>query len=393
MSQYSICITISLLLVSSLTIAQGTYQMKANGQEIEANFLLSYYDQDGNNGAVTGGVGTEALQDLATLLVVNVPLDSTRSINVSGGADYYSSASTDAIDNNVSSASSADLRAFSNVSFQQKNLKKGETYGIRLGFSTEYDYNSVSAGLSWAKEWNEGNSELNINGQVFVDQWGLYFPAELRGRVSVPTRNRRSYNLQFTYAQVLNKRLQMAISSEGIFMTGLLSTPFHRVYFQDQSVDIERLPETRLKIPIGFRFNYFATDKIVLRSQYRFYWDDFGIIAHTMGLEAPIKLNNAFTISPFYRFHTQTASDFFAPFAQHINSEKFYTSDFDLSALSSHKIGLSIKYAPIYGLARAKIPFSKRIYQLESIQLRSAYYQRTTGLNAFIVSLELGMRF
>ena len=52
----------------------------------------------------------------------------------------------------------------------------------------------------------------------------------------------------------------------------------------------------------------------------------------------------------------QTASDYFAPYAQHLSSEEFYTSDYDLSALSSHKYGMGVKYFPFYGVARSR-PF------------------------------------
>ena len=386
---------ILILLFPLASVAQEEYQMKKNDKEITANFLTSYYQQDGNNAAVTGGIGTEELQDYASLFVVNVPLDSVKSINVSVGADFYTSASTDAIDNNVSSASSKDLRTYGNIAYSHKKLNRGETYGARFGFSREYDYTSFNGGLSYAKEWNEGNSELSLNAQTFIDRWSFYFPREIRSEVrgTLTSPNRRSYNFQVTYSQVLNKRMQFSISGEAIYMNGLLSTPFHRVYFSDRSrPDIERLPDTRLKIPVGVRFNYFPLDNFILRTYYRFYWDDFGINAHTASIETPIKLGNTFTVSPFYRYHTQTAADYFAPYAVHNSNETFYTSDFDLSALNSHKFGMGIKYAPVYGVGRVKIPFSKKIFRFDSVQLRGAYYTRSTGLNAFLVSLDLSFK-
>ena len=385
-----------LLLCCSATLilfSQSDYQMKANSEEIEVNFLSSYYSQDGENAAVTGGIGTEELQDLSNLFVLNLPIDSTRAISLSLGADIYTSASTDNIDNNVSSASRRDLRSYGNLGFTKKRLANGETYGIRLGFSTEYDYNSLSFGLSYAKEFNEGNSELSWSAQAFIDKWSLYFPRELRGTASVPTTNRQSYNMQFVFSQVLSRRTQMAVSLEGIYMRGLLSTPFHRVYFAEQSgAAIEQLPDTRLKIPIGLRVNHYLADGVVLRSHYRFYKDDFGITAHTASLELPIDLSTAITIAPFYRYHTQTASDYFAPYKVHSVTDEFFTSDYDLSELSSHKIGLGIKYAPLYGLARAKLPFKNRqVLMLKYVHFRGSYYTRSTGLNAFGVSIDLGI--
>jgi hypothetical protein len=368
------------------------YRMKGNSREIEANFLSNYYQQNGNNGAVTGGVGTEELTNFANIFTLNIPLDSVNAISLYGGADYYSSASTDNIDNQMSSASSSDLRAFGTVSYARKNLNRNETYGIRAGLSQEYDYSSFSFGLSYTKEWNNGNSEINALGQAFIDQWTLIYPIELRGGVSLPTKNRQSFNGQINFSQVINKRLQMNVSGEFVYMQGLLSTPFHRVYFSDITVpDIERLPGNRLKLPIGVRLNYFPLDYLVVRGYYRYYWDDFGIRAHTADLELPFKLNKAITIAPFFRYHVQTSAAYFSPFQQHLSTEEFYTSDFDLSALNSQKFGLNIRYSPLYGLARTKpvLP-GKWVFMVKYLEARFGYYTRNTGLSAYFVSLNLG---
>jgi hypothetical protein len=385
------------LLYVSSSFAQTSptegYQMKPNTEEIEANFLSSYYNQDGNNAAVTGGEGTEQLTDLSNVLIVNIPLDSINSIGLYGGADFYSSASTDNIDTYMSSASRSDVRAFATVSYNRKNLKTRETYGIKAGFSAEYDYTSTSLGLSYTKEWNEGNSEININGQAFFDQWALIYPYELRGKVSLPSNQRRSYNAQLNFSQVINRKLQMSISTEAIKMTGLLSTPFHRVYFSDavSTPDIERLPDNRLKIPIGFRLNYYAMDNVIVRSYYRYYWDNFGIKANTLELEIPIKIASSWILGPFYRFHTQNAANYFAPIRTHLSTEEYYTSDFDLSAFQSHKYGLNLRYSPLFGLLRSKpILTTEKILLLKYLETRFGFYERTTGLKAKFISLNLG---
>jgi len=371
---------------------QSDYQMRGNDKAIDVNFLTSYYHQDGNNSAVQGGIGNEELIDAANILVVNIPLDSIRSISATVGADFYSSASTDMIDANLSSASIKDLRAYASLGYQQKNLRKGITMGIRGGFSTEYDYTSFNGGVSFAKEWNEGNTELNLQGQAFIDRWKPFFPAEIRRTASIPTDKRNSFNFSASFSQVVTKRMQIALSGEVIYMDGLLSTPFHRVYFSDASLpSIERLPSTRLKIPLSIRMNYFANEYLVVRSYYRFYTDDFGIRAHTASLELPIKLSQSFSISPFARYHTQQGSKYFAPFQEHLSTETFYTSDYDLSTLSSKKVGLAIGYHPVFGLANGKL-FSRNI-AFKAIELRLGYYTRDTGLTAYIGSLNFKFQF
>ena len=390
-SKSILLISLSLVVVS--LSAQDGYQMKSNDKYTEVDFLSSYYNQDGNNGAVTGGIGTEQLTDFANILVVNVPLDSTKSINVSAGLDIYSSASTDNIDSNPSSASSIDKRAYINVGYNQKFLKSGWTIGGKLGASAEYDYSSVSGGINLAKELNKGNTEFSFSAQVFIDQWKLYLPEELRSIVTVPTTSRNSYNAQLTWSQVINKRMQISISAEAIYMDGLLSTPFHRVYFENESLpDIERLPENRLKIPLAIRLNYKPTDKLAIRTYYRFYTDDFGIDAHTASIELPYHISDAWTIAPFYRFHTQTGSDYFNPFAVANSSDEFYTSDYDLAELSSSKYGLGIGYTPLYGVGRLNLPFTENLLILNAIIFRASRYTRDTGLDGYAFALGLNFR-
>ena len=382
-----------LLFTAALAAQNDAYRMPGNKAETEINFLSSYYNQDGNNAAVTGGTGTEALTDFSNVIIVNLPTDSVQSWNLQLGADYYTSASTDNIDNVRSSASSEDVRGYGTLTYTRLNLEKSTNWSVRGGFSSEYDYLSFSAGIGWGKSWNEGNTSLQLTAQAFFDRWDLIYPIELRfpDPPTVATDQRRSYNGQVFFGQILNPRLQLGISAEIILMDGLLSTPFHRVFFQNGGLDIERLPGNRLKIPASIRLNWFAADNVILRSWYRFYYDDFGIRAHTAEVEVPFKLGLNWVLGPFYRYHTQTASDYFAPFRAHPAAAAFYTSDFDLSALDSHKIGLGVRYAPPFGVLRGK--FGERtVGLLKFLELRGSYFRRTQAeLEAVIIALGAGV--
>ncbi len=87
----------------------------------------------------------------------------------------------------------------------------------------------------------------------------------------------------------------------------------------------------------------------------------------------------------------QTASRHFAPFQAHDLEAIYYSSDYDLSALNSHKIGVGFRYSPLYGIGRFKTPFSKgrKVTLFKGIDFRAAYYNRSDGLSAFLLSLGL----
>ena len=163
------------------------------------------------------------------------------------------------------------------------------------------------------------------------------------------------------------------------YQNGFLSLPFNRIYFSDASSDVEKLPSSRLKIPVGLRANYFLGDRYILRTFYRYYQDDWGMQAHTANVEATIKLTPFISISPFYRFHKQTAIDFFAPYGQHVKTEEFYSSDFDLSQLESNSGGMGFRAVSPDGILG--------ITRLNTIEIRFDHYNRSTGLVSNIISL------
>ena len=107
-------------------------------KDIEVNFIASYYEQDGNHSPVTGGIGTEYLTNMAPTLSIKVPLDSFRTLNVDGGVDFYSSASSDNISNpyldpdQVSGASAEDERSYVNIDYSKKKgqFEKGISGGV-----------------------------------------------------------------------------------------------------------------------------------------------------------------------------------------------------------------------------------------------------------------------
>jgi len=391
--------------------------------ETTIDIIGGYYQQDGTHGAVEGGRGTEHLTDVPPALIVNVPLDTVSRLSANIGADFYASASTDRIDFALSTPSSGDVRYHGDVGYSREHKYRGTLWGVGAGVSQEYDYRSFNVAGSFAKTSRDGNRQLSLAGQVFFDRVTLIRPLELRpgygpGQATAKgdqgTDSRHTYNLSVTYSQVLTKRLQVALSTELVQQQGLLSTPFHRVYFRDSPTpnpvattregfeplapsapQAELLPRSRLKYPVSVRLSYYATDLVQVRAFYRLYNDDFGIRAHTAELELPVKLTQFFVLYPFYRYHQQAAARYFARYLEHSVADEYYTSDYDLSAFTAHKYGLGLRYSPVYGIGRVRLPGQDaagrpHLLRFKSLDLRYAHYQRSTDLVANIASFALG---
>ena len=351
----------------------------------EANLVVSYYKQDGDNSAVTGGIGSEHLTDFATTIDVRLSKFDGRHrkhvFTADVGIDVYSSASSDKIDPaTISSASSGDKRIYPSLTYSIENEERKSAISINASISTEFDYFSKGLSLGWTKLSRDRNREFSAKAQVYLDTWKVILPIELRD-ASSPHGNkpRDSYSTSLALSQVVSKRLQVLLMADVAFQSGQLATLYQRTYFADGSHRVENLPDRRLKIPIGLRVNYFAGDNIILRTYYRYYADSWGMTAHTAELELPVKIMPFFSLSPFYRYSTQQGIRYFAAYQEHATSEEYYTSDYDLSTLSSNTFGLGLRYAPPGGVFK--------IVHLGAMEFRYSHYDRSTGLKADIITM------
>ena len=380
----------------------------------ELETLFSYYSQDGPNAAVTGGEGTEELTDATSTLVLRMPLNDDDILTIDAGVSAYTSASSSNLNpfdgqgvanpfDASSGASRTDLLAYFSPTYSHSTDDRNQIWSAKAYVSAEYDYFSLGFGGSYTRLFNEKNTEISLSGQVYLDSWNSQYPIELRGGFTgaapgynpnfTPFENegRNSYSLSLGITQILSQRLQGSIALDIVLQNGLLSTPFQRVYFADVddffledfqlADDVEQLPDSRFKIPLGLRLNYYLNDFAIVRTYYRFYYDDWGIISHTANVEVPLKLSNRFTLYPSYRFYSQTAADYFFEKEQAVSTLDFYTSDFDLSKYSANQYGIGIRYKDIFTTAKFLI------FGLKTVDLRFAYYDRSTQLDATIVTL------
>ncbi|SHF17041.1 DUF3570 domain-containing protein [Chryseobacterium takakiae] len=355
----------------------------------EANLVSSYYKQDGNNSAVTGGTGTEKLTDISNTIDVTMvkydKKDRKNKFGFSVGIDHYTSASSDMIDLKAnSSASRSDNRIYPALSWSRENESKGTSLMAGVSTSFEFDYQSYGANIGFSQKTANRMGEFTAKFQTFLDQVKLIAPIELRTSEGYGTSGRNTFALSLAYSQIINQNFQIEILGDAVQQTGYLSLPFHRVYFNDNSVHQETLPDKRFKIPLGLRANYFLGDKVILRAYYRYYTDDWGLKSNTFSLETPVKISPFISVSPFYRYYSQTATKYFAPYQQHTAFDDFYTSNYDLSKFDSHFYGAGIRISPKNGLFGVE--------RLNMLELRYGHYTKSVGMRSDIISLNLRFR-
>ena len=327
-----------------------------------------------------------------------------------------------------------------NANYAHSSDNRNFIWNADLSLSSEFNYSSFGLGGGVTKLFNDKNSEISLKSNIYLDNWKIIYPTELKeyniygndfqlysyfSGVTIMDQNgntttaylpstfkpwtstkRDSYSFSASFSQIVSKKTQFSIFMDVLQQQGMLSTPYQRVYFADTqhyfigkaqyipvyntpanvgvyqlADDIERMPHSRLKVPIGVRWNYYISENIALRTYYRYYWDDWGITSQTASVELPVKISERFTVYPMYRYYIQTAARYFAPFEVHVSTEQYYTSDYDLSAFNAKQYGFGVNYTDIF--ANGKI-FGMGI---KNIEFRFNHYVRSDGLSANIGTL------
>ena len=411
----------------------------------EKNLVTRYYTQDGTHSAVTGGGtsilgtganavtlnGSEHLTDFANMLELKLvgygETGLKHTILAGLGVDHHTAASQKYI--STSGASSpGGTRVYPSLNWTVENEDKGTEFGLGTYYSHEYNYSSIALDGHYGFK-NKSGGEFGAKVSAYFDQVTLLYPKDdstmyktgtnmvnpyddfiiktnashstgggyYTGGVSasnkessdLPTTGRNTYTGSLTYSQIINKRMDLALLLDVVKQDGYLGLPFHRVIFNNHLERIEKLPSSRTKIPVGIRFNYFIGDKLIVRSYYRYYTDDWGLTAHTASIELPYKITPFFSISPFYRYYTQTATKYFAPLYGHkVDAianpvESYYTSNYASSAFSSNYYGLGMRTAPPNGVGNT---------YLSALEIRYGHYSQSTDLNSNVISLHFTLK-
>lgn len=246
------------------------------------------------------------------------------------------------------------------VSQQIDNVALGASYR----YSTENDYESHGGSLGAAVDLAQKNTNIAVTGRAYIDKvWAAGDPSH-KWDTSTAT-------LRAALTQVIDPQMFVQVVYELTRQDGYLSSPYRFVRFAQQAAiedperDVaiencgdpnrnnlaltcrgENNPDSRLRHAAAVYARRALTDSLSVGANYRFYVDDWGMSAHTAGLDGALQLGDHFLVALGYRFYTQTAADHYKPYyVETLESiDRYYTSDKELSRLSSHRLDLEISH-------------------------------------------------
>jgi hypothetical protein len=255
------------------------------------------------------------------------------------------------------------------------------TLTLSYRYSTEPDYVShgVSGGLSY--DFADNNATLAV---------GLSASSDTVGRAGNPQFSRPAGTLggRVSFTQVLGVKTVAQVMYELSRISGYQASPYRFVPiggdgFCTSSVTNtggvaplcvpETTPGERVRHAVAFELRQAIGEQWAVGAAYRFYLDDWGLMSHTARGELSWLFEPDSVLALRYRFYMQGAANFYRE--RYATPQSYVTSDKELSALSSHRIGLeadhvwhfrddrtlttTLSFAPIFYFYRNFLPLDR----------------------------------
>jgi hypothetical protein len=248
---------------------------------------------------------------------------------------------------------------------------------MRSGLHLENPFRSWDSGMAIRRSFADEATVVSA-GALSVYDWFDRF--NIHGdRNGHTDRNGTTGSLGLT--QVLTPTTLVSINYGFTVQEGTLGNTWNSVPLASGGRGPELLPVERTRHALVARAAQWLPWNGALRLYYRFYGDDWGIVAHSVEAQLMQRLTPELYVGGYYRFHTQTGASFFTTLAP--LDAQLRVADSDLAPLDSETIGGKIVMDfPLRGEIRAL-----------HLELACERYFRTNDLRMNIVSWATGFRF
>ena len=213
------------------------------------------------------------------------------------------------------------------------------SYSLSLSHSGENDYQSNAGGLSASFSSDDNNRTWNV---------GFGYAADRISSTNDPTLHQRKNTVEFMAG------VTQAWTANDLIQVNLTLNHGHG-YYSDPYKEPDIRPDKRTQSILLTRWNHHFSDmSSTLKSSYRYYHDNFGINAHTVGAEWVQSVGDRWTVTPELRYYTQGAASFYydpvydpvvgAPYppGYFTNPPQFISPDQRLSAFGAITAGLKV---------------------------------------------------
>lgn len=313
-------LTVLLLLVGPGALAQ---------QPVRTVLKVNYYaDNDGND-------------VITPLTSVEGDIGSVVTVRAHAALDIMTCASVDVV-------SAASPKGY----FQETRQEYEGGATVKLGpttlsgtatWSRENDYHSFSGGLGFSAELFQKNTTLTL---------GYGYTGSVVGRSGDPNfeKDLTSHTITASVSQVLGRRLLGQVGWFVSLLGGFQESPYRMAELSDGTFTPESAPDDRTRQSVVLRLRGALSPTWFLGGDYRFYFDTWGIDAHTVQVALENEASSWFEWRLRTRIYRQSPADFYADVYDAMH--EFMTADRELGGLWSALVGVKLDFR-VPGLGEA----------------------------------------
>ena len=288
-------------------------------------------------------------------------------VDTISAASIYNGANGSHVDA-VTAASSSESDLYDEIRFAPTLMATYEDSENLLSFgayySSEVDYTGTAIFMNYVRQLNEQNTALGIGFAQSFDKWDPVFDRALAKD------NRNEGKLDISINQLFTPRFSMQAVYSYLFSEGFLSSPYHYV-LQNNMAKFENYPDTRVGHAFAFKGVYLLNNTNAMNFSYRYYFDDWDIASHTLNIEELHDFSSQFTSGIRFRYYTQTKSNFLQDIGSYQVTDKYFATDYRMSAFDSYTIGIPFIYKRKNG---DKVTASIDYYQTSSNDYIKTWY-------------------
>jgi hypothetical protein len=261
-------------------------------------------------------------------VLVRKKLGDSLSLSGSYYVDMVSNASIDV----VTTASPYSERR-NEYSLGADYIVRDTTISLTTSDSKEPDYTAAATGIDVSQEVFGGMTTLSLGYTRAHDKVGR------KGEGFIDTATHWRYRLGVT--QILSPAWLSSLNYEAVADDGFLGSPYRAARAFGTTVP-ERNPRTRSSRAVKFRVLGEVTPGNAVRGEYRYFWDNWEMKAHTFELGYSRQFGDPWLVDWFGRYYTQDKALFYSDDAT--TQTTYLTRNRQLSTFKSMALGAKMSW-------------------------------------------------
>lgn len=376
----------SLALVS-ISVQNLFAEMMEKGKTRVKSVFNVYHQKSDDGTQVYDNSGKENASVVEPMIFVEHQISEETALSGEFVFDAWTAASDTRLDGNTG-ASGVGIGGQSRLSAKVNVRKEVDkwSYGLGVGFSSEYDYRSFNGQMNIARSLAKDNFTVALSMQYYGDSVKLFDDLTPAGTAIISDFVPRNiFASSLTMSQILTSKDIIQFSLTYAQAEKNLESTASTTLVNDIR-EVEVLPEKRKRKAVSSKWIHGFGEAQALHFTYRYYTDDWDLDAHTGEIAYLFDVSDDEDfVELSFRYHTQGAVKYFGKTFN--GTEEFRTSDSDLEKLYSTELGsfyqINLEKQNIYGIEFENLTWSNGVVMAK----------RDTGMLYGYLQTSLGLEF